>query len=171
MPRPWSSAQDHEQGTRPKRERQRDHHGAEQHPLWQCEGEDCSGKRRGLQYAWRSFCRRCGKVKTSPPSVIALEDGCVSSGAVVIGPECEYAAECDGAELVQLSCGARLIVPEFEVWPSEEYEVKLAQRVYSQENRVLRRARWQVEAQLRRAARMHLADVEDEMSVEAASWL
>ena len=40
-----------------------------------------------------------------------------------------------------------------DVVPSEEYEAKLAQREYSEENRLVRRARWQEEAEERRKAR------------------
>ena len=87
----------------------------------------------------------------SSPSVIPLEDGCVHDeeaelgqsaravGAGVIGP----ALETFGGQALLAS----------DVLPSEEYEAKLARRDYSAESRLLRRTRYQEEAERRQTAR------------------
>ena len=105
-----------------------------------------------MQWAWRTVCRSCGQPRgVAAGPVIALEDGSIHDAAPVIALEDGSARD---ARSEPTGSETEMAQPlPFDVLPSEEYESKLAQRVYSEENRMLRRARWQEEAEGRRAAR------------------
>ena len=108
----------------------------------------------------------------SAPGAIPLEDGCVHEGAVAAGvvvvvaggnsnrDECTSSpAFIPSAVTVGSTIGPALetfggqALLGSDVLPSEEYEAKLARRDFSAESRLLRRTRYQEEAERRRAAR------------------